>query len=42
MANDWNDEWQAALHATPELQQVNTGRIAGGVLIIGDRTDAND
>lgn len=36
------DEWRAALHATPELERVDTGRLAGGVLIIGDRSDAND
>lgn len=42
MANDHNDEYRAALHATPELERVDTGRVSGGFLIIGDRTDAHD
>ncbi len=42
-AHDWaTDEWWAARSEATELERVDTGRLAGGVLIIGDRSDAND
>ena len=43
MAYEWEtEEWRSALHDSTELEQVDTGRIAGGFLIIGDRSDARD
>lgn len=36
------EESRSARHTMTELQRADTGRLAGGVLIIGDKEDARD